>query len=78
VDRLVNLAQHLASGDDGGRSTEQDPSVGLEAIGELASASGLPVLVKGVLRGDDALACLDAGAAGSSSATTADASSTAP
>ena len=41
----------------------QDPSAGLEAIGELASA-GLPVLVKGVLRADDALACLDAGAAG--------------
>ena len=64
VDRLVNLAQHLASGDDGGASTEQDPSVGLEAVADLASASGLPVLVKGVLRGDDALACLDAGAAG--------------
>ena len=42
---------------------EQDPTAGLEAIGELAEA-GLPVLVKGVLRGDDALACLDAGAAG--------------
>lgn len=41
----------------------QDPSAGLETIGEL-SAAGLPVLVKGVLRGDDALACLDAGAAG--------------
>lgn len=43
---------------------EQDPSAGLEAIDDLAQASGLPVLVKGVLRGDDALACLDAGAAG--------------
>ena len=42
----------------------QDPSVGLEGIGELAEASGLPVLVKGVLRADDALACLEAGAAG--------------
>jgi len=43
----------------------QDPSTGLEAIALLAEASGgLPVLVKGVLRGDDALACLDAGAAG--------------
>jgi 4-hydroxymandelate oxidase len=41
-----------------------DPSIGLEVIGELAAASGLPVLVKGVLRGDDAQACLDAGAAG--------------
>src|SRR5207247_886497 len=31
---------------------------------ELVERSGLPVVVKGVLRGDDALACLDAGAAG--------------
>ena len=30
----------------------------------LAEASGLPVLVKGVLRGDDAVRCLEAGAAG--------------
>jgi 4-hydroxymandelate oxidase len=37
---------------------------GLEAIEDLAGASGLPVLVKGVLRGDDAVRCLDAGAAG--------------
>ena len=44
---------------------EQDPSIGLEAIALLQEASGgLPVLVKGVLRGDDALLCLDAGAAG--------------
>jgi 4-hydroxymandelate oxidase len=64
TDPLVNLAGHLADGDDGGRSTEQDPSAGLEAIAELADASGLPVLVKGVLRGDDAVACLRAGAAG--------------
>jgi 4-hydroxymandelate oxidase len=63
-DPLVNLAQHVAAGDDGGRAVEQDPSVGPEAVAELAAASGLPVLVKGVLRADDALACLDAGAAG--------------
>jgi 4-hydroxymandelate oxidase len=44
--------------------TVQDPSTGLEAVAELAEAAGLPVLVKGVLRGDDAVACLDAGAAG--------------
>ena len=43
---------------------EQDPSAGLEVVADLAEASGLPVLVKGVLRGDDALDCLDAGAAG--------------
>ena len=61
ADPLVNLAEHL-TGD--GRSTEQDPTATLDVIGEIASAAGLPVLVKGVLRGDDALACLDAGAAG--------------
>lgn len=43
---------------------EQDPSVGLDAIGWLAGLSGLPVLVKGVLRADDARACVAAGAAG--------------
>ena len=64
ADPLVNLAQHLAAGGSGGEGVEQDPSVGLEAIGELREAAGLPVLVKGVLRADDALACLDAGAAG--------------
>ena len=64
TDPLVNLAQHLAAGDDGGRSTEQDPSADLDCIAEIAGGSGLPVLVKGVLRADDAAACLDAGAAG--------------
>ena len=63
-DPLVNLAQHLAAGDDGGRSTEQDPSADLDCIAEIAAAAGLPVLVKGVLRADDAVACFDAGAAG--------------
>lgn len=43
---------------------EQDPSVGLGAIAELGRMSGLPVLVKGVLRADDAQACVTAGAAG--------------
>lgn len=61
---LVNLAEHLADGDDGGRSSELDPSVGVDFLGELVQASGVPVLVKGVLRSDDALACLEAGAAG--------------
>lgn len=59
--QLVNLAQHGATG---GRAVEQDPSATLDVIGELADATGLPVLVKGVLRSDDARACLDAGAAG--------------
>ena len=45
-------------------ATSQDPTVGLDAIGWLRDASGLPVLVKGVLRADDAVACVEAGAAG--------------
>ena len=41
-----------------------DPGLTPEVIGWLAERSGLPVVVKGVLRGDDAAACLEAGAAG--------------
>lgn len=37
---------------------------GLEVIGRLREASGLPVLVKGILRGDDARRAVDAGASG--------------
>lgn len=62
---LVNLARHLTGDPGEGRAgAEQDPTATLDAIGWLAGLSGLPVLVKGVLRGDDAVACLDAGAAG--------------
>lgn len=60
---LVNLARHLTGGA-GRADAEQDPTATLDAIGWLHQVSGLPVLVKGVLRGDDARACLDAGAAG--------------
>ena len=42
----------------------QDPATTIEDIGWLRELSGLPVLVKGVLRADDARRCLDAGAAG--------------
>jgi 4-hydroxymandelate oxidase len=42
---------------------DQAPAV-LGDIDWLATRTGLPVLVKGVLRGDDAAACVDAGAAG--------------
>ncbi|WP_460660467.1 alpha-hydroxy acid oxidase [Kribbella swartbergensis] len=38
--------------------------LGPEVIGWLAERTGLPVVVKGVLRGDDAKRCADAGAAG--------------
>jgi 4-hydroxymandelate oxidase len=53
-----------AAGAAGGSLVDQDPAVTFDHIGWLREMSGLPVLVKGVLRGDDALACLDAGAAG--------------
>ncbi len=45
-------------------SRDLDPNLTFADIGWLASISGLPVVVKGVLRGDDARACVDAGAAG--------------
>ncbi len=54
----VNLEPHP----DG--AADQDPATDLSTIGWLAEASGLPVLVKGVLRADDARDCVGAGAAG--------------
>ncbi len=47
-----------------GSLVDQDPTITFEQIGWLHEISGLPVIVKGVLRADDARACLDAGAAG--------------
>jgi 4-hydroxymandelate oxidase len=41
-----------------------DPALTPDTIAWLADRSGLPVVVKGVLRADDAVACVDAGAAG--------------
>lgn len=43
--------------------SEFDPSLTFDDIGWLADVSGLPVIVKGVMRGDDAVRCIDAGAA---------------
>ena len=43
---------------------EQAADASFEDIGWLRELSGLPVLVKGVLRGDDAARCVQAGAAG--------------
>ena len=45
-------------------ASEQDPSITFETIAWLREESGLPVVVKGVLRGDDARRCVQAGAAG--------------
>jgi 4-hydroxymandelate oxidase len=41
-----------------------DPSINLDTISWLRDLSGLPVIVKGVLRADDARRCVDGGAAG--------------
>jgi 4-hydroxymandelate oxidase len=61
--RLANLtdAEIAAAGP---RATDGDPAISFDTIGWLAEISGLPVLVKGVLRADDALATVAAGAAG--------------
>lgn len=61
---MTNFAPHLAPGADAAAATEQNPAATLDDIAWLDAVSGLPVLVKGVLRGDDARRCLDAGAAG--------------
>ena len=64
---LVNFGTHLTPGTEIGDVPgiiDQDASIDLSTIAWLAEISGLPVLVKGVLRGDDAAACVDAGAAG--------------
>ncbi len=61
--RLGNLtAAELSRA--GAAGVETDASITPEVIGWLARLSGLPVLVKGVVRGDDTRRCLDAGAAG--------------
>ncbi len=61
---LVNLARHLVPGTTGRESAEQDPSMTPDVVARLAEVGGLPVVVKGVLRGDEALRCVAAGAAG--------------
>ncbi len=48
----------------GVRGLQTDPSVGPATVGWLRSLTDLPLVVKGVLRGDDAVRCVDAGAAG--------------
>jgi len=40
-----------------------DPATTFEDLARFAEWSGLPVVVKGVMRGDDAVQCIDAGAA---------------
>jgi 4-hydroxymandelate oxidase len=45
-----------------GGLADQDAGLTFDDIGRLREASGRPVVVKGVLRGDDAVRCVDAGA----------------
>jgi 4-hydroxymandelate oxidase len=60
---------NLASPDDPdstdlmGMVSDFDPATTFEDLAVFAEWSGLPVVVKGVMRGDDALQCIDAGAA---------------
>lgn len=61
---LVNVRHHLHAGADWRSAIDLDPTITLDTIGWLRELSGLPVLVKGVLRDDDARDCVDAGAAG--------------
>jgi 4-hydroxymandelate oxidase len=60
----VYTANRPASAPAGELAGWQDPSITFETIEWLRQESGLPVLVKGVLRGDDADRCVRAGAAG--------------
>jgi 4-hydroxymandelate oxidase len=64
AETLTNFGPHLSSDAEAAHDIEQNPAVTTDDIGWLADLTGLPVLVKGVLRADDAARCLDAGAAG--------------
>jgi 4-hydroxymandelate oxidase len=55
---------NLPGGDTGLNVYPSARRLSLDDIGWLAGLTGLPVVVKGVLRGDDAVTCVDAGAAG--------------
>ncbi len=64
---LVNFGTHLTPGasfEEVTAGIAQDQSIALDIIPWLRDVAGLPVIVKGVLRADDAVACIDAGAAG--------------
>ena len=61
--RLTNLTpDELAAAGRG--AVDMDAGIDFSTIAWLREISGLPVLVKGVLRGDDAVRAVDAGAAG--------------
>jgi 4-hydroxymandelate oxidase len=58
----TNIAARAATRHDVSTGIEQAPDLTFADIGWLAERSRLPVVAKGVLRGDDAVSCLDAGA----------------
>jgi 4-hydroxymandelate oxidase len=60
---LINFSDHLDPEVDPFESANQYPGCTFDTLREL-TGHGVPVLAKGVLRGDDALACVRAGAAG--------------
>lgn len=60
---LQPLLDGRAAGPTSDDGIEQDPDLTPDVIDFVRRASGLPVVVKGVLRGDDAAALVDAGAA---------------
>ena len=66
ADHLVNLRPHLGDLDEAAvrHATSQDPGLDGRVIGWLAELSGLPVIVKGVCRSDDARRLIDEGASG--------------
>ena len=63
---LANVAQHLPHEgvDDIWELIDQDAGITVDTIEWLAQESGLPVIVKGILRGDEAIRCVEAGAGG--------------
>jgi len=63
--RFPNLAPPALadSSDLIGMISETDPAMSFDDLASFGEWSGLPVVVKGVVRGDDAARCVDAGAA---------------
>lgn len=65
--QMANLGEHLpveAAQLSTYAGAEQEPVLRLEDIGWLRGLADIPVVVKGILRSDDAEACVEAGAAG--------------
>ncbi|KQS59756.1 alpha-hydroxy-acid oxidizing enzyme [Geodermatophilus sp. Leaf369] len=58
----LRMANHPTASDRPGLSANASATWTFDDIGRFAELSGLPVVVKGVLRGDDAARCVQAGA----------------